>query len=195
MNLDYPFYVYVLTRPCGSPFYVGKGTGERFTAHLQPHDVKYGKNSHKTRIIQKIIADGGTVGVVFDSFHRKEESAFEREKSLILEIGRVDLKTGPLTNKRAGGEGNIPGPETRRKIGEKSKGRKHSEETKAKISAVHKGRKHSATQIENRAATRRGRKLTAEHREKLAAAKRGKKQSPEHVANRFASLRSNRVGK
>ena len=33
VTVDHPFYVYVLRRPCGAPFYVGMGQGIRVHMH------------------------------------------------------------------------------------------------------------------------------------------------------------------
>ncbi len=98
------FYVYVLCRPDGTPFYVGKGLGKRVFQH-EAEAWNTTRVSHKLNVIRRIRADGGTVGYVFDGFFADESAAHARERALIAQIGRHDLGRGPLTNQLDGGEG------------------------------------------------------------------------------------------
>jgi hypothetical protein len=99
-----PFYVYILSRPDGRPFYVGMGTGKRMYWHEQN---AYRERSYKASIIRSILANGGAVGYrIVETFPTVSE-ALALEIELILAIGRRDLRTGPLSNLTAGGEGVI----------------------------------------------------------------------------------------
>ena len=46
MSKAYPqfkdkYYIYALCKPCGTPFYIGKGKGSRINDHFQPKKIKY----------------------------------------------------------------------------------------------------------------------------------------------------------
>lgn len=101
------FYVYILSKPSGEPFYVGKGCGRRVFSHEREAKLNT-RMSHKLNVIRKIWQDGGKVLTTFDSFHFSSESASNREIELITTIGRLDIGTGPLTNKTTGGDGVLP---------------------------------------------------------------------------------------
>ncbi len=99
-----PHYVYVLYRPNGEPFYVGKGVKFRCLQHEA--DARTTKTlTHKLNVIRSLHRRGQTVGYHIDSSYSDEPEAHVRERALIAEIGRHDLKLGPLTNQTDGGEG------------------------------------------------------------------------------------------
>ncbi|SHJ70073.1 hypothetical protein SAMN05444159_1264 [Bradyrhizobium lablabi] len=105
------FYVYVLKKPNGTPFYVGIGTGRRLLDHKY-YAKKDHLKSHKLSIIRKILSSGNDL--TFDvECHSDERSTVEaRERELISRIGRADLNQGPLANNTDGGEGaHNPSPE------------------------------------------------------------------------------------
>lgn len=189
-----PFYVYILNRPCGTPFYVGVGCRYRVVQHES--EARSGRgNSHKLAIIRKIWEGGG--GVIyalaghFDDWH--EAAAFE--VSLIANIGRSDVGAGPLANLTDGGEGSpgtVVSVEAREKRAAALRGRKRDPEIGRKIAAawlVHQYRhgpdaraKMSAAQvnrvagpcpperIERIAESNRGQKRTEEARAKMRVA-------------------------
>lgn len=101
-------YVYVLSRPSGSPFYVGiskskpKGN-QRVSRHF--FDARAGCKLYRHNIIRKIWSDGGNTVVSIDSWHESRQDAARREVELIASLGRHDTETGPLANKTSGGEG------------------------------------------------------------------------------------------
>lgn len=108
-------YVYVLHRPDGEPFYVGKGVAERLLQHeAEARNTK--RLTHKLNVIRSIKRGGLNVGYWLDSFHDDEMIALARERELISLIGRHDLKQGPLTNQTDGGEGSSnPSEESRQR--------------------------------------------------------------------------------
>ena len=138
------FYVYILARPDGAPFYVGKGTGDRIYEHDK--EARKGHRCHKCNMIRKIWKSGNQVQryIVFET--QDESEAFAHERQLIALYGRETL-----TNLTDGGEG-IAGfvfsEETRRKMSEsrkgrsaKNKGQPVSEEVRRRISETLRGRK------------------------------------------------------
>lgn len=75
-------YVYLLIDPRDNkPFYVGKGKGDRITAHEK--EARAGKASAKCIRIRQIWAADLAVRRVFDSEHTDERSAYAREQELI----------------------------------------------------------------------------------------------------------------
>lgn len=170
------FYVYILYRPDGRPFYVGKGHGNRINAH-----ESFAKMGHKARrysIIRKIWREGGQVVKykVFETYDVDE--AYAMERYLIASIGRESL-----TNETDGGEvgaaGWTPSPEQRAKISARTKGRKLSPEHAAKTQAAKIGKPRSEECKAKIRAALTGRTLPPEHVENAAAGHRGQKRSEE----------------
>ena len=131
------YYTYAYLREDGTPYYVGKGKGDRAYR-------KVGKPCATPKDKNKII---------YLKTNLTEEQSFNHERYMIFILGRKDLGTGILLNKSDGGEGAsgcIPSEETRRKRSAKMKGennplygkrgkdsprygKKHTQETKDKI--------------------------------------------------------------
>jgi hypothetical protein len=90
------FYVYVLARPNGKPFYVGKGCGSRVSAH--DSEARRGCICRKCRMIRAIWGEGGVVSrsIIFTTDNEDEAYAYEAET--IAFYGRENL-----TNQSAGG--------------------------------------------------------------------------------------------
>jgi hypothetical protein len=147
------FYTYAYLREDRTPYYIGKGQGDRAYRKYKGEIIKPPKD--KSRII-------------YLKQNLSEEEAFQHEKYMIDVFGRKDLGTGILRNKTDGGEGfsgiirseewkrkqsevrrgkNNPNygkprsDEIKRKIREAKKGKKLSEETKRKKSELMKNRK------------------------------------------------------
>ena len=99
------YYVYEYLREDGTPYYVGKGQGNRWCS---PHNVSV---PPKERV--KFVAEA-----------LDEQTAFNLEEELILKYGRKDLGTGILRNLTSGGEGQTPGPEVRARLSAIKKGKK-----------------------------------------------------------------------
>jgi hypothetical protein len=92
------YYVYALTRPNGSPFYIGKGQGKRILQH--DYEARKGHQCHKCYLIRKLWRDGQTFGRAILFRTTNEQDAFDMERQLIAVIGRNNL-----TNLTDGGEG------------------------------------------------------------------------------------------
>lgn len=78
------FYVYLLLRPNGEPFYVGKGTGDRIDRHEK--EAGRGGASFKCQTICEIWGSGGKVGkeIVFRTDSADE--AYQIEARLIAKF-------------------------------------------------------------------------------------------------------------
>jgi hypothetical protein len=128
------FYTYAYLREDRTPYYIGKGKGNR--AYRKRKD---GINPPKDKL-----------RIIFLKQNLTEEEAFKHEIYMIAVFGRKDLGTGILYNKTNGGEGSsgaVVSEETRKKLSEKTRGennpnydKRHSEETKRKQSEVKKGK-------------------------------------------------------
>lgn len=86
------------------PFYVGKGKDDRMYHHLNKvkNTCKYKSNS-KFSIIEECIKNNTDPIIIklFDNL--TEDDSLIKENEIIKKIGRLDLNTGPLTNKNDGG--------------------------------------------------------------------------------------------
>jgi hypothetical protein len=91
------YYTYVLLRPDGSVFYVGKGQGNRIDQHEE--EARKGGESHKCNVIRKIWSEGGEVIKQKIAFFDDDEDACQLEVLLIDFFGR-----DTLTNRTNGGE-------------------------------------------------------------------------------------------
>ena|SRR5271165_3079433 len=113
------FYTYLWLREDGTPYYVGKGKGDRAFRKGSPP-------------VQNILLQE----------YPDELAAFAAESFLISFYGRKDLGMGCLINLTDGGEGQsgvIPSEESNRKRSEALKNRPLSLETCYKMSQSHKG--------------------------------------------------------
>ena len=120
------FYTYAYLREDRTPYYIGKGQGKR----IYQTDGKPCKKPLKDRII-------------YLKQNLTEEEAFKHEIYMIAVFGRKDLGTGILHNRSEGGEGpSNPSKETRKKMSEAKRGKKHSKETRKKHSENRRGSKN-----------------------------------------------------
>lgn len=100
------YYVYALWRSDRSeptPFYVGKGKGERVVSHLNP--CRVGESPVKDRIFAKLARKGIEPLFCILASGLSEAAAHTEEMRLIRLLGRIDRRTGPLSNLTDGGEG------------------------------------------------------------------------------------------
>jgi len=105
-------YVYKTIRFDFEPFYVGRGSEKRPYKHLkavqQEWSAKvYSRNIHKNRKISKMLREGFKPIVIIIKKCLSYVEANKIEMKFIAEIGRSDLKKGPLTNKTDGGDGTV----------------------------------------------------------------------------------------
>ena len=108
------FYVYAFLREDDTPYYIGKGTGNRAWV--------------KRRTVPHRPVDTSRISILFENL--TETEAFSEERRIIQLHGRKDLGTGILRNLTDGGEG--------------SSGRKHTQESLDKQSAAQTGKRDSA---------------------------------------------------
>ena len=158
----YTYYIYFYLRSrdsaigkAGTPYYIGKGKGNR---------------AYNNHVSVPVPEDKNNIVIVLENL--TEEQAFRNERDFISWYGRVDLNNGILRNLTDGGEGVsgwIPSEETKRKISEAGKGelnhmfgKHHSVESRRKMSEAQKGKFHSE-----------------EHRRKMSERRKNKNHSEE----------------
>jgi hypothetical protein len=126
--------IYLLFRPYEpiEPIYVGIGK-RSWRPFVHSSNARGNRpatdfsNPYLISTIRKALRLGLETPVIVMRRHLSYENVCACERALIAALGRRDLKTGPLLNLTAGGEGKI----------------EFSELSKAKIMAVHKGAKRS----------------------------------------------------
>jgi len=159
------FYVYLYLREDGTPYYAGKGYGNR--AYVEHR--RNGKGVHTPKDKSRI---------VFPETNLTELGSFALERRLIRWYGRKDLGTGILLNRTDGGEGSsglVLSSTSKQKIREANLGRRHSDETKQKMAAIRIGKTIGP--------------LTTDHKQKISNKLRGRIQTEEEKqARRLANL-------
>ena len=160
------YYVYIhYKKSDGKPFYVGKGKGKRaYWIHGRSQYWNRVKNKHGLQV--EIFKSGLT---------ESESHALEME--LIREIGIKNL-----CNSTEGGEGMSgwrPSEKTRKKIGDRSRGRRHTKEAREKMSNSRKNVPKSKEHVESQAKSMKGKEFSEEHRKNLSEALKKVKVKPE----------------
>jgi hypothetical protein len=189
------FYVYVLSKPDRTPFYVGCGAANRGRKghRIQCHEWEAARpvKSPKASTIRMIKGQGLSVVYAIDSWHADLDACYAREIELIGHIGRRDLGTGPLTNLTAGGDGvRAAREELRRKQSEMMTARFAIQENRdARAQTMRSNWADPAIRARMMAA-RQGRKLSAEHRANVGRATVAQWNDPDIRARRTAGLRA-----
>ena len=168
------FYTYAYLREDRTPYYIGKGQGNRVYKRNKS-DIKPPKDNSRIIILKQNLT---------------EEQSFRHEMYMIAVFGRKNNGTGILYNKTDGGEG-ISGvvisDEHREKLSLTKKGnqlwlgRTHSEETKRKIGEVHKGKTLSdetkrkiSEAKKGTPPPNKGKKMSLEQKQKISESMKGK---------------------
>ena len=110
------YYVYAYLRLDGTPYYFGKGKGNRAYRHFKG-EVQPPKDKSRVVFLETCLSDIGALAL---------------ERRMIKWYGRKDLGTGILRNKTEGGEGAaglVVSEETRKKASESNKVTWAKEET------------------------------------------------------------------
>ena len=152
------YYTYAYLRKDKTPYYIGKGIGNRIY-YTNRKGLKPPKD--KSRII-------------YLKQNLTEEEAFKHEIYMIDVFGRKDLGTGILHNRTDGGEGtsgSVRSDETRKRMSEAKIGENHpmygktrSKESRRKMSEAGKGKP----------SPKKGKPLSEDTRRKMSEAHKGK---------------------
>lgn len=152
------FYTYLHCRPDGTPFYVGKGFGNRAynLSRRNPHHrniiVKYGKENIRV--------------IIFPC--QSEQQALDDE---VMKIAQLRREGYTLCNQTDGGDGvSNPTAEVRAKIATGQKGKVRSAEHSAKLAASNTGKTYSAEYCANMSVTQKRRYENPSERKKSSIA-------------------------
>jgi hypothetical protein len=144
------FYTYAYLREDGTPYYIGKGKGNRIY-----------KNSKR-----KIKPPKDKSRIIFLKQNLTEEEAFKHEIYMIAVFGRKDLGTGILHNRTDGGEGasgSVRSLEFKENLRKINKNKTLSEEHKEKLRIANIGKNNPNY----------GKRASKETKEKMSKSQRG----------------------
>lgn len=176
----------------GVCFYVGKGQKRR----AWDMGTKEGTNSRNRwhRFLIKKLLPKNLIDVRLVFVNLEEGRAFELERERISYWRACGIKLVNLTDGGEGATGVKVSDETRRKISQKSRGRRHTSETRAKMSLAAKGNKRAVGAVRSPeylaalSARSTGRVMSPEAVEKMRLRKIGRKLSDEHKAKIKAAV-------
>ena len=165
------YYTYAYLREDRTPYYIGKGKGNR-AYRRRKTDIKPPKDKSRILILKQNLT---------------EEESFKHEIYMIAVCGRKDLGTGILHNRTNGGEGAsgaIMSDETRRKMSESGKVKIFSEEHRRKIGESNKRRIVSAETRKKMSEARKGKTRSEKTGIKIREARKGRKWWNDGCGNR-----------
>jgi len=119
-KLQSDYYTYAYLREDKTPYYIGKGRGNR--AYDKRRAIKPPKDKSRTIFLKKNLT---------------EAEAFKHEVYMIFVLGRKDLGTGILRNRTNGGEGasgHVKSEEVKKKISVANSGKIRTEAQKQAMS-------------------------------------------------------------
>jgi group I intron endonuclease len=170
--------IYKIVNNINGKIYVGQ-TRQLLQKRVSDHVSK--NETPIDRALNKYGINNFTITIIDDAPSR--DVLNEKEQYWIRELNCMAPNGYNLT---AGGEGLLyPTEETRRKIGEKSRGRKWSDASREKLSSSKKGMTYHMTEkgVDNIRKATKEQTWTKERREKVSKALSGRKLSEEHVNN------------
>lgn len=156
----YRFYVYAYLREDGSPYYIGKGTGDRaYRKHRTPQP----KDRSRIKFLERNLSEVGALAI---------------ERRMISWYGRKDIGTGILRNMSDGGEVGIQGfkhtESTKQHLSKVHTGKTMSEDCIRRRVLTRHGYTHSEETKQKIRATAVGRKLSEETKRKISLARKSK---------------------
>jgi len=165
-NLPPGYYVYLYLREDGTPYYCGKGYGNRAWVQHRKKNKGVWTPTDNSRI-------------VVAAYDLLEMGSFILERKFISWYGRKNNKTGVLLNKTDGGEGVaglVATTKTRRLMSNSRKGKPLTEQHRKNLSIAQQNRPATTLETKNKIklsklgkpSNKKGTNITQEHKNKIA---------------------------